>query len=167
MRGLDVSKEFPISRSSSVVDKIRARIWKLISMFEHNVDKDTPYKDIHALDTYLKICTGKFIAQKQSFIFYEYTFSAKYFPLYDFARIISALRVCNVEMSFRHAMGFVLLLLVSRELDLHARKDRANIVSARARVYYADTTDAVACVPLYDLKVHVRDKNNNGDFEYF
>lgn len=55
--------------------------------------------------------------------------------------IISALRECNVEMSFRHAMGFVLLLLVSRELDLHARKDRANIYFPRAHVFIIRSYD--------------------------
>jgi len=115
-------------------------------MFEHKTK--ILYKDMRAFRYISKNLHGKIYCAKTivHFLRNEHTFSAKYFPLYDFARIISALRACNVEMSFRHAMGFVLLLLVSRELDLHARKDRA-ILSARARVYYAGTTDAVACVP--------------------
>ena len=55
--------------------------------------------------------------------------------------IISALRECNIEMSFRHAMGFVLLLSMSRELDLHARKDRANIYTFRAHVFIIRSYD--------------------------
>jgi len=132
------------------------------------------------LNTYLGICIEKWVKFMQKQMFYHFWWNANIFFQYVkyslcmtlYEGIISALRECNIEMSFRHAMGFVLLLSMSRELDLHARKDRATyILSARTCLLYAATTDAIACMPpLWPESGFFwwkKKKKNNGDFEYF